>query len=113
MTIGENLKRARKARGLSQGTLAERIDAGKSTYIGWEHDTNPPPADKLMLMAEVLDVSIDELLFGENAGLSEEMRDLFRRFEKLPGGTKQQARLMLRAMLFSLESGAAGAEDAA
>lgn len=113
MTIGENLKRARKARGLSQGALAERIDAGKSTYIGWEHDTNPPPADKLMLLAEVLDVSVDELLFGENAGLSEEMRDLFRRFERLPNSTKLQARLMLRAMIFSLESGAAQAEDAA
>nr|WP_024308269.1 helix-turn-helix transcriptional regulator [Pseudomonas sp. P818] len=113
MTIGENLKRARMAKKISQRALAERIDVGGSTYVGWEHDTNPPPADKLILIAQALETSIDELLFGENAGLSEEMRDLFRRFEKLPAGTKQQARLMLRAMLFSLESGAAQAEDAA
>lgn len=113
MTIGENLKRARKARDLSQANLAERIDAGKSTYIGWEHDTNPPPADKLILLAQVLDVSVDELLFGENAGLSEEMRDLFRRFDNLPTGTKTQARMMLRALLFSLENGTLKAEDAA
>lgn len=113
MSIGENLKRARKARDLSQAALADRVGAGKSTYIGWEHDTNPPPADKLILLAQVLDVSVDELLFGENAGISEEMRDLLRRFDNLPPATKVQARLLLRALLFSLESGAVQAENAA
>lgn len=113
MTIGENLKRARTAKKLSQRALAEKIEVGGSTYIGWEHDTNPPPADKLILLAQALDTSVEELLFGENAGLSEEMQDLFRRFDSLPTGAKAQARMMLRALLFSLESGATKAEDAA
>lgn len=109
MTIGENLKRARSAKGLSQTALADRVGAGKSTYIGWEHDTNPPPADKLILLAGALEVSVDELLFGENAGISEEMKDLFRRFDNLPPASKANAKLLLRALLFSLESGAVSA----
>ncbi|HCF7022020.1 TPA: helix-turn-helix domain-containing protein [Pseudomonas aeruginosa] len=91
--------------------LAERIGAGKSTYIGWEHDINPPPADKLIPLAKELDVSIDTILFGENAGMSAEMRDLFRRFDELSPAVKPQAKLLLRALLFSLESGAAQGEE--
>ncbi|EPK1091774.1 helix-turn-helix domain-containing protein [Pseudomonas aeruginosa] len=111
MTIGENLKRARMKREISQAALAERIGAGKSTYIGWEHDINPPPADKLIPLAKELDVSIDTILFGENAGMSAEIRDLFRRFDELSPAVKPQAKLLLRALLFSLESGAAQGEE--
>ncbi|EEZ3328790.1 helix-turn-helix transcriptional regulator [Escherichia coli] len=111
MTIGENLKRARKAKDVSQAALAERVGAGKSTYIGWEHDTNPPPADKLVLLARELDMSVDALLFGETAGVSADLRDIFRRFDDLPAPAKAQAKLLLRALLFSLESGLQQAEE--
>lgn len=113
MTIGENLKKARMAKKLSQRALAEQVEAGGSTYIGWEHDANPPPADKLILLAKALDVSVNELLFGENAGMGEEMQDLLRRFDRLPHAKKVQARLLLRALLFSLESEAVQSENAA
>ncbi|HCF0230770.1 TPA: transcriptional regulator [Pseudomonas aeruginosa] len=92
-------------------TNKHELGAGKSTYIGWEHDINPPPADKLIPLAKELDVSIDTILFGENAGMSAEMRDLFRRFDELSPAVKPQAKLLLRALLFSLESGAAQGEE--
>ncbi|WP_237047330.1 hypothetical protein, partial [Pseudomonas aeruginosa] len=63
------------------------------------------------LLAKELDVSIDTILFGENAGMSAEMRDLFRRFDELSPAVKPQAKLLLRALLFSLESGAAQGEE--
>ncbi|AWF62144.1 hypothetical protein CSC30_0006 [Pseudomonas aeruginosa] len=39
------------------------------------------------------------------------MRDLFRRFDELSPAVKPQAKLLLRALLFSLESGAAQGEE--
>lgn len=45
------------------------------------------------------------------AGMSAEMRDLFRRFDELSPAVKPQAKLLLRALLFSLESGAAQGEE--
>lgn len=111
MTIGENLKKARTAKKLSQGALAEKVGAGKTTYISWEHDANPPPADKLVMLAKELDLSVDALLFGEESGVSADLRDIFRRFDALPGPVKAQAKLLLRALLFSMESGLQAVEE--
>ncbi|OLU30712.1 hypothetical protein BVH03_09445 [Pseudomonas sp. PA15(2017)] len=113
MTIGENLRKARKAKGVSQAAIAEKVGAGKTTYIGWEHDANPPPADKLVVLAKELDVSVDGLLFGDEGGISSEMMDIFRRFDSLPGPAKTQAKMLLRALLFTLENGANASEGAA
>lgn len=103
MSIGENLKQARAAKKLSQGTLAEKVGAGKTTYISWEHDTNPPPADKLILLAQELDTTVNKLLFGQSTA-SDEIEMLLRRFEALPDATKPNARRMLKALLFTLEA---------
>ncbi|KXU38698.1 hypothetical protein AXE65_12400, partial [Ventosimonas gracilis] len=109
MNIAENLKKARKNKGLSQLDVAEKIRAGKTTYSAWENGTNPPPADKLALLAQVLDVSVHDLVFGEKEELDGSLRDLFRRFAELPEEIKPQATMMLRSLLFSFENVAAAA----
>jgi len=109
MNIAENLKKARKNNGLSQLAVAEKIGVGKTTYLAWEHGTNPPPADKLALLAQVLGVSVDALLFGEKEGIDGSLRDMFRRFAALPEEIKPQTTMMLRSLLFSVENAAAPA----
>ncbi|MFY1662833.1 helix-turn-helix domain-containing protein [Pseudomonas sp. Pseu.R1] len=113
MSIGENLRKARNAKGVSQAAIAEKVGAGKTTYIGWEHDTNPPPADKLVDLAKELGVSVEGLLFGDDGGISAEMMDIFRRFDALPANAKTQARMLLRALLFTLENGTDGKAEVA
>lgn len=113
MSIGENLRKARNAKGVSQAAIAEKVGAGKTTYIGWEHDTNPPPADKLVDLAKELGVSVEGLLFGDDGGISAEMMDIFRRFDALPANAKAQARMLLRALLFTLENGTDGKAEVA
>lgn len=54
MSIGENLKAKRETAGLSQKALAGLIDTAVNTYIGWEHDKNPPPADKVAAIARCM-----------------------------------------------------------
>ena len=60
--IGNRIKTARKAKGLSQSELSELIDksVGYMSYI--ETGSNKPSLETLIQIANALDVTIDELL---------------------------------------------------
>lgn len=62
MTLGQNLQAARKAKGLSQETLAEQIGVSRQALGKWEKDTALPGLDNLQAAAQVLGVSVDTLL---------------------------------------------------
>lgn len=81
MTLGQNLQAARKAKGLSQETLAEQIGVSRQALGKWEKDTALPGLDNLQAAAQVLGVSVDTLLGTETAGPApavtlDAMRDL-------------------------------------
>ena len=63
MNISENLKKARKAKGLTQKELAELVGAKHNSVSGWESGLHKPDADTLELICGVLDISPSEL-FG-------------------------------------------------
>ena len=54
MTLGQNLQAARKAKGLSQETLAEQIGVSRQALGKWEKDTALPGLDNLQAAAQVL-----------------------------------------------------------
>lgn len=60
--ISENIKRARKAKGLSQEELAVRLNVVRQTVSKWENGLSVPDADILMQLAELLEVSVGQLL---------------------------------------------------
>ena len=81
MTLGQNLQAARKAKGLSQETLAEQIGVSRQALGKWEKDIALPGLDNLQAAAQVLGVSVDTLLGTETAGPApavtlDAMRDL-------------------------------------
>ena len=81
MTLGQNLQAARKAKGLSQETLAEQIGVSRQALGKWEKDIALPGLDNLQAAAQVLGVSVDTLLGTEAAGPApavtlDAMRDL-------------------------------------
>jgi len=61
-SIGTRIKTARKRRGLSQKALANCICKCASAVSGYENDFQTPPADVLISIARVLDVSVDFLV---------------------------------------------------
>ena len=67
-TFGDRVAGAREARGMSQSQLARRLGVKKETLVGWEEDTSEPRANKLSMMAGLLNVSITWLLTGEGDG---------------------------------------------
>ena len=60
--ISENIKKARKAKGFSQEELAVRLNVVRQTVSKWENNLSVPDADVLIQMAELLEVSVSQLL---------------------------------------------------
>lgn len=64
--LGENIRALRKARGLSQQELAERLHVVRQTVSKWEQGLSVPDADMLVRLAECLEVSVEELLGAQS-----------------------------------------------
>lgn len=69
-TFGDRLAGAREAAGLSQEDMARRLGVRLTTVQSWEDDQSEPRANRLQMMAGMLNVSIVWLLTGEGPGLS-------------------------------------------
>ena len=60
--FGENLKMLRKQKGFSQEELAVRLHVVRQTISKWEKGLSIPDAEMLIRLAEILEVSVSELL---------------------------------------------------
>ena len=62
MRFGDNLKAARKATKLTQQQVADRINVHRTTYTRYETHSVQPPFFVLRQLADLLHVSVDDLL---------------------------------------------------
>ena len=69
-TFGDRLAAAREAAGMEPRQLARRLGGRLSTLEGWENDVSEPRANRLSMMAGLLNVSIIWLLTGEGEGVA-------------------------------------------
>lgn len=69
--FAENLKRYREEKKLSKEELGARVGVSGVTVGYWEAGRNEPRMGKVELIAQVLDVTIDDLLFDNTFNLSE------------------------------------------
>lgn len=68
-TFGDRLVAAREGADLSQKELAKRIGVKVKTVAAWENDISEPRANRLQLMAGLLNVSLMWLMTGEGEGV--------------------------------------------
>ena len=54
---------------MTQAQLARRLGVKKTTLTGWEQDLSEPRANKLTMMAGLLNVSMGWLWTGEGEGM--------------------------------------------
>lgn len=62
MTFGEKLFKLRKGKGLSQEALAEKLSTSRQAISKWENDQAYPETEKLLLIGNIFEVSLDYLL---------------------------------------------------
>lgn len=69
-TFGDRLAAAREAADLSQKNLAKRLGVKAKTVAAWENDISEPRANRLQMLAGLLNVSLMWLLNGEGDGVA-------------------------------------------
>ncbi|MBQ7923274.1 MAG: helix-turn-helix transcriptional regulator [Clostridia bacterium] len=69
-SIGQNIKRLRRERDITQEALAEYLGITAQAVSGWECDRNMPDIMQLPLLANIFGVPTDEIL-GVNVGARE------------------------------------------
>lgn len=62
MNFGEKLYKLRKEKGLSQEALAEQVNTTRQAISKWENNQGFPETEKLMMLSNIFEVSIDYLL---------------------------------------------------
>lgn len=69
--LNENIKRFRKAKGISQEEMAVKLNVVRQTVSKWEKGLSVPDADVLVDIASLLEVTVNQLLDIELDGNSE------------------------------------------
>lgn len=104
-TFGDRLAAAREAAGLSQKALAKRLGVKTKTIAGWENDLSEPRANRLQMLAGLLNVSLMWLLNGEGDGvappgeddpLSKDARAILMEMRELKGEVEATAQRLAR-----------------
>ena len=67
MNFGENLQSIRKKNHMSQEDLAELLGVSRQAVSKWELGEGYPEVDKLLILSQKLNVSLDSLLGNEPA----------------------------------------------
>ena len=73
MTLGENLKRLRTEKGLSQEEVAGLLFLSRQTVSKWENNQAEPGVENLKALAKLYGVSLDQLLLAESTGAPEDI----------------------------------------
>lgn len=99
---GKLIAKLRKEQGLTQQQLAEKLNLSNKTISKWESGSGSPDISNLPVLAEALEISVDELLNGELNQLKSDTnldmpKDYSPRKELTPEQKKERAIIALAA----------------
>ena len=66
--IAYNIRTLRKAKGLTQEELASQLHVTRQAVSSWERGNSCPDFDTLKALAEILDATPEQLLYGADTG---------------------------------------------
>lgn len=98
--LGERVREARLAKGLTLEALAEKVESSKSYMWQIENkDVARPSAEKLQQIAKVLDTTAEYLLAVETV-TQEDATDtaFFRKYQRMNPRSKERLREMLKIL---------------
>ena len=62
LQLGKKLKEMRKAEGMTQEQLAEKLQINRVNYTRYETDVTRPDYETLIAIADFYNISLDEIL---------------------------------------------------
>ena len=62
--IGKTIKKIRAEKGMTQEQLAERLHVTRQAVSNWEQGKTQPDVETLSAMAEVFEMPVEELIYG-------------------------------------------------
>ncbi len=62
--VGKNIKNFRTAKQMTQDELAQQLNVTRQAVSNWENGKTQPDIETLHKIAEILDVTIEELIYG-------------------------------------------------
>ena len=66
MALGDNIRRIREERGMTQQQMADKLYVSRQTVCRWENGSRCPDLIMAKRLAVELDVSLDELISDED-----------------------------------------------
>lgn len=113
-TIGNRISYLRKEKGITQEEMAEKLGVTPQAVSKWENDISYPDILLLPKLAEILGVTVDELLSGEHKketrmlpeGQRKNLDDMiFRIYVNSADGDKVRVNLPMPLIKLGLEMG--------
>ena len=62
MTLGKRIQYYRKRKQLTQEELAEKLMVSRQAISRWESDNNEPDVKTLLILANIFEITVDELV---------------------------------------------------
>ena len=104
--FSKNLKTLRKQKGFSQEELASRHHVVRQTISKWEKNLSVPDADTLIRLAEILEVSVSELLGSkienENGNVTNDVAEQLSRINEQLAMKNRRSRRIWKAIAIIL-----------
>ncbi|MEM9648653.1 MAG: helix-turn-helix transcriptional regulator [Bacteroidota bacterium] len=106
MSFGDNLKKTRADKDISQGELAKMIDVHATHISRYERNLTSPTIEVAKKIADALEVSTDSLIYGSDEQIinnklnDEELLQLFSKVQLLGNEDITSIKAMLRAFVF-------------
>lgn len=108
-TLGENIRRLRTAKDMRQAAFAERIGVHVTNLSKYERSHTLPSLEVAERMAEVLEVSLDELVRGtrderaRHAITDDQLLQLFAKTQRLDDHHRRTVADLLSAFLLKAD----------
>ena len=102
--FAERLRLLRETRQMTQTRLAELLEINPRVYNRWERGTATPQLDTVVRIADILQVSLDELA-GRSGSITEpkihnsELLNLYQQVDSLPDASQQALVLVIDGMV--------------
>ena len=68
--IGKHIKQYREQKDMTQEALADRLSVTRQAVSNWECGKTQPDIETLHRIADVLDITVEELIYGEKRPLT-------------------------------------------